>query len=87
MLGAGADVNTVTSLGHSALHTALHYSLPDIALLLVRAGADVTSHDFLGHSPLSLALANEDLHMASILAAAGAPCHLTSSQRRVTKEN
>ena len=86
LLRAGADVNTVTSLGYSALHTALHYSLPDIALLLVRAGADVNSHDFLGNSPLSLALAHQDLHMASILVVAGAPCHLTSSQR-YTKEN
>jgi len=86
LLRAGADVNTVTSLGYSALHTALHYSLPDIALLLVRAGADVTSQDFLGNSPLSLALAHQDLHMASILAAAGAPCHLTSSQRESLSE-
>ena len=36
LLQAGADVNLVTSLGYSALHTALHYGLPDIATLLVR---------------------------------------------------
>ena len=83
LLQAGADVNLVTSLGYSALHTALHYGLPDIALLLVRAGADVTSPDFLGNSPLSLALAHDNIHMASILVAAGAPCHISPSQRWV----
>ena len=83
LLQAGADVNMVTSLGYSALHTALHYGLPDIALLLVRAGADVTSPDFLGNSPLSLALAHDNIHMASILVAAGAPCHISPSQRCV----
>ena len=73
----------VTSLGYSSLHTALHYGLPDIALLLVRAGADVTSPDFLGNSPLSLALAHDNIHMASILVAAGAPCHISPAQRWV----
>ena len=81
LLRAGADVNMVTSLGYSALHTALHYNLPDIAAVLVRAGADVSTPDFLGSTPLFLALAHDNLDMAAILAAAGAPCHLSSSQR------
>ena len=42
-------MGVVTGLGCSALHTALHYNIPDVAALLVRAGADVTLPDLLGN--------------------------------------
>ena len=76
LLRAGADVNLVTSLGYSCLHTSLHYTHWDVARLLVRAGAEVTRPDYLGNTPLTVALLHGNVDMANILLAAGAPCHI-----------
>ena len=81
LLRCGADVNMVSSIGHSCLHTSLYYHQFDTARSLIRAGADVTRTDYLGNCPLSLVLAQGNLDMANIIIAAGAPCTVSSSQR------
>jgi len=83
----GADVNVVSSLGTTALHTALYYNYWETARFLIRAGADATRTDYLGNTPLSLALSYNNLEMANIIIAAGAPCHIAQQHRSLLSED
>ena len=81
LLKAGAEVNQVSGLGTTSLHTALRYQDWSCASILVRAGANVSCPDYLGDTPLSLALQHSNLQMANILLAAGAHPYMASSKR------
>lgn len=58
LLAAGADVDTASVDGATALHWAVHRDLPALVRLLVDSGADVSATNRYGVQPIALAATN-----------------------------
>lgn len=67
LLEAGADVNTRSKAGMTALHWALFSNSAGVAALLLEHGADVNARDNHGRTPLHFAAEHGDDRFAALL--------------------
>lgn len=72
LLAAGADVDTASVDGATALHWAVHRDLPALVRLLVDAGADASASNRYGVQPIALAATNGSAVVLEQLLDAGA---------------
>jgi len=72
LLNRGADPNTVSSIGNTALMYAAEKGNMEIMRMLVEAGADVNTQGFNGENPLFLAIFSNDFQAAKYLLEQGA---------------
>ncbi len=77
LLGSGADVNSMTPDGATALQWAVHTDQPELVELLLAAGADVEISNRYGVSPASLAAENGNAAILERLLQAGVDANHT----------
>ncbi|MCY4053746.1 MAG: ankyrin repeat domain-containing protein, partial [Hyphomicrobiales bacterium] len=67
LLDRGADINALSSFGHTPLHHAAIRGTPEVFELLLDRGADIEAIDNGTFTPLDYAVENENLKRSSIL--------------------
>lgn len=83
LLAAGAEVDAVDDSGMTPLHSAMRFTSPGIARILIDHGADVNRIDKFHHSPLIHAINTGEPEVVQLLLEAGANVDVRDDQVKI----